>query len=148
MLKWLGIAVVVLASFLIILLGLGYLLKENKAETTILKQKLDQQTYQKQVNQQQKIERQKIPSLQALTPIEQSLQQIISSNLSCKTNKQCILFDTGSQALGCTVAVNIKGAAILIKTTGDTVEGIPINSCHTNQTLISIRCIAQRCLIQ
>ena len=43
MLKWLTSVLVVLIGFAVILLALGYLLKENEAQTTALKQELDRE---------------------------------------------------------------------------------------------------------
>ena len=115
MIKWLGIALIVLISLALVLLGLGYVLKENKAEITTLKYKLDQQSHQRKIEQQKILNRKTRPLSQSLSSVEQSLQQVISANLICQTNKQCVVFETGSKALGCNVAVNTTGAIILIK---------------------------------
>jgi len=144
MFKWLGIAVIVLTCILSVLLGLGYLLKENKVNTTILKQQLEQQAYQQQVDHQKKLNRQRLPTNQVLTPIEQSLQKTISANLSCKSNQQCVLFDTGSKALGCTLAVNTKGAAILIKVLSN--AKLSSNTCPASELSLTTTCKDQLCL--
>tara|TARA_B110000090_G_C13235910_1_gene390526 strand:+ start:74 stop:337 length:264 start_codon:yes stop_codon:yes gene_type:complete len=87
MVKWLGIALIVLVSLALVLLGLGYLLKENKAEMTTLKYTLDQQAHQKKIEQQKLLNRKTPPLSQSLSSVEQSLQYVISANLSCQTNK-------------------------------------------------------------
>lgn len=112
--KWLTITIIALTGFLIVLLFLGYLLKENEAATTQLKAKLEQEAYQ----QQEKENRKSNPSFHfpiTLTPLEKSQQKIIANNRRCHTNKQCFLVHTHKQALGCIVAVNTAGAAILLR---------------------------------
>jgi short subunit fatty acids transporter len=112
--KWLSITVIVLVGFLMVLLFLGYLLKENAETTTKLKAKLEQDAYQQQV----KENRKRNPYSQlstSLNLLEKSQQKIIADNLSCQTDKQCFLIHTHSQALGCIVTLNTTGAAILLK---------------------------------
>jgi len=112
--KWLAIAVIVVFAFLVVLLFLGYLLKENAVKTTQLKAQLEQAA----VQQQEKSRRLNNSSanLQSqLTTIEKSQQEIITNNRSCNTSKQCFLVHTNSQVLGCIVSVNTTGAAILLK---------------------------------
>lgn len=147
MLKWLGVAVIVLVGLLITLLGLGYLLKENKAEVTVLKVKLDQQAYTQKLNQQKQRDKQKIPATNLLTPFEVSLQQIISSNLSCDTNKQCLLFETDNKVLGCTVAINTTGAAILIKVANGSESNIAVKECLNRELAMTTNCINQQCMV-
>ncbi len=129
-LKWLIISVIVLIGFVIILLFLGYLLKENEAKTTQLKAQLEQEAYQ----QQQKENRKNtlFPNLKiGLSPAEKSQQKIIANNLYCQSNKQCFLVHTNSQALGCIVAVNTTGAAILLKVAAEHDDGPSLsNSCQ------------------
>ena len=115
MIKWVGIAIIVLLVFLTTLLALGYLLKENKAYTTELKHSLEQEFYDQQLKQKQTNAAHQVTSNLPLTAVEQSIHQIIEANLSCQTNKECVLFDTQQKKLGCMVALNTKGAAILIK---------------------------------
>ncbi|MCW8863325.1 MAG: hypothetical protein OQK09_05455 [Colwellia sp.] len=112
--KWLFITVIVLVGFLVVLLFLGYLLKENEVITTKLKTKLDHEARQQQAKEARKSEpfyNIKVP----LTATEKSQQKIIADNQSCQMDNQCFLVHTDSQALGCIVSVNTKGAAILIR---------------------------------
>jgi hypothetical protein len=148
MVKWLGIAVLVLVSLALVLLGLGYLLTENKAEITRLKFKFDQQSHLREINQRKRLNRQTKPLNQSLSNVEQSLQQVISANLSCQTNKQCVVFETGSKALGCNVAVNVTGAIILIKVASSLENNLAIQGCATRDLSRSTACIQQNCLIE
>lgn len=112
--KWLTITVIALVVLLIVLLFLGYLLKENEVKTTQLKTQLEQERH----KQQAKEKRQNSPFSHLptkLTTLEKSQQQIIADNLSCQTDQQCFLVQTQSQTLGCFVVVNTTGAAILLK---------------------------------
>jgi len=127
--KWLTITFIALAAFLIVLLFLGYLLKENEITTTKLKVQLELEAYQKQ----EKENRRKnmfshMPT--SLSPLEKSQQETIANNLSCQTDKQCFLLHTHSKAIGCVVTVNTKGAAILLK----------VYSKNENQRLLSNDC--------
>ena len=110
--KWLTITVIVLTGFLAVLLFLGYLLKENEAVTTKLKAQLEQEAQQAS---DKKHRRAAIKKAEELTSSEKSQQKIIFDNQSCDTDKQCFLIQTDNQRLGCIVAVNTKGAAILLK---------------------------------
>lgn len=121
--KWLLITVVVLVFFLLVLLGLGYLLKENEVTTNQLKIKLNQE---QQLTQEKEARKQALfrvkpvnSATQKFTAFEQSQQKIIENNLSCKTEKDCLVLHTNSQALGCIVAVNATGIAILLKTANE-----------------------------
>jgi len=116
MFKWLTITIIVLTGFLVVLLSLGYLLKENEVAATALKNKLDSKALIKQQKQQQiKYQRQQQFLDKNLSAKQKSQQQIIASHLSCQTSKQCLVVDTQSKALGCSVAINTLGAAILLK---------------------------------
>jgi len=124
--KWLIITVITTILFLMILLFLGYLLKENEIATTKLKVKLEQEAY----LQHEKESRKNTPFsyLQtSLSALEKSQQKIIAENLNCQSDKQCFLVHTHSLALGCIVAVNANGAAILLK----------ISSMNENKPLAS-----------
>ena len=124
--KWLSITVIVLVGFLVVLLFLGYLLKENEIKTTKLKAQLDQEAYQRQAKENRK---NTLPSFSQITlsASEKSQQSIIANNLDCQSDKQCFLVHTHSLALGCIVAVNANGAAILLK----------ISSMNENKPLAS-----------
>lgn len=112
--KWLSITVIVLAGFLVVLLFLGYLLKENEITTTKLKIKLEQEAIQQQAKEARK--KQPFSHLtKPLTTAEKSQKKIIIDNQNCESDLQCFLVHTHNQAIGCIVSVNTQGAAILLK---------------------------------
>jgi len=124
--KWLIITLIVLAGLMSVLLGLGYLLKENEVATTQLKAELEQAAIQQQAKAARKAAIQKNPlafQKPSLSAAEISQQQIIQAHQYCETNKQCFLLQTHSPALGCFVAVNTTGAAILLKIAGQVSHG-------------------------
>jgi len=146
--KWLAITIIALAVFLLVLLFLGYLLKENEIKTTKLKVQLEQEAYQKQ----EKENRRKsmfshVPV--SLSPLEKSQQETITSNLSCQTDKQCFLLHTHSKAIGCVVAVNTTGAAILLKVFSENEnQRLSNNDCqqeYTKQRELFAQCINSQC---
>lgn len=130
--KWLIIVLVSLLVLMMILLGLGYLLKENERETRALKAQLDQERKAEQA-----MAKKPLPLVLEQTP-EQSLQaqykrqlekdlaeleyrqqdvtqikQIIIENLVCQEVSQCRLVDTASIDLGCVIATNTIGQSML-----------------------------------
>lgn len=106
-----------------VLLGLGYLLKENEETTNQLKVKLSQETLLAQEKEARKEALFRVKPVnsttQKLTVFEKSQENIIANNLSCKTEKDCLVLHTNSQALGCIVAINATGVAILLKTANE-----------------------------
>ncbi len=146
--KWLTITVIVLGAFLTVLLFLGYLLKENAAVTTKLKTQLEQETRQQQAKEADKnklFSHLKVP----LTVTEKSQQKIIAANQGCDTDKQCFLVHTHSQAVGCIVSVNTKGAAILLKIGGQhkkqQLANKPCQQVYAKQQALSAQCFQNRC---
>lgn len=151
--KWLLITVVVFMFFFMVLLGLGYLLKENEEATNQLKIKLNQEA---QLKQEKEIWKQALfrvkPSsylTEKLTVFEQSQQKIIANNASCQTPKDCLLVHTNSQALGCIVAVNSTGVAILLKTANEEKGSkVPTNDCqqaYSQETVLTLSCKNNTC---
>lgn len=148
--KWLVITLLVLVLFLIVLLALGYLLKENEETTNQLKVKLNQETKLKQ----EKAARRQALFLvkpnkgltQNLTPFEKSQQKIITDNLYCQTNKECFLVQTDSKALGCIVAVNSTGLAILLKTSNaQTPKASDCQREYLQETELTLSCQNNTC---
>ncbi len=146
--KWLTITIIVICGFLAILLFLGYLLKENEAVTTHLKAQLEQEARQQLA----KEERKNNPFSQLkkpLTPAEKSQQKVIAANQSCETDKQCFLVHTQSQAVGCIVSVNTKGAAILLKVAAQNKSSLPFSQyCqqeYAKQQSLSAQCLQKHC---
>jgi hypothetical protein len=149
--RWLIIAVIVLVLFLAVLLGLGYLLKENEDVThqLIIKSAQNAQLKQnKEARRQALFKIKPTPILtQKLTSFEQSQQKIITENISCESTKECFLVHTNSKTLGCIVAVNATGVVILLKTVSEEAfiktsandcqqdylqESVLISSCKNN----------------
>jgi hypothetical protein len=142
--KWLLITAIVITGFAIVLLGLGYLLKEHEIKTTLLKEKLDQERLSQQVkNQQTKkpLYSNHSEKFIELTPLEPNLaitkqravrisddlnepdvvarkdnkQQLLIDNLTCSSVQQCVLVDITFNDLTCHFAVNKIGASLLAK---------------------------------
>ena len=141
MYKWLTIMGIVCLGFIVVLLSLGYLLKENKVATTALKQKLDKQ---KQLNSSVKN-----PSKAVLMFIDSNkkkqsaeakainvekikhLTNVIVKNITCTASNQCVLFNTGLLELNCTIAVNTIGASLLGKKLGEKPDITSLNTSNT-----------------
>jgi hypothetical protein len=136
-----------------VLLGLGYLLKENEATTNQLKIKLNQETrlaQEKEARKQALFRVKPINSAtQKLTVFEKSQQNIIENNLSCKTEKDCLVLHTNSQALGCIVAVNATGVAILLKTANEQkISNEQTNGCqqaYSQESSLKLACQNNTC---
>ena len=127
--KWLIITAVALTGFLVVLLFLGYLLKENEVRTTKLKAKLEQEAYQRQVKANRKKNFYSFSQV-TLSASEKSQQKIIANNIDCQSDKQCFLVHTNSQSLGCIVAVNTNGAVILLKIASEIKNKPSSNNCQ------------------
>ena len=127
--KWFCITLVVLLIGAIVLLFLGYLLKENETTTTNLKERLEQEAYQQQEKANRQLA-QTVNKTSTLSAFEKSQQQIIFDHLDCQSDKQCFLVHTNSESIGCLAAVNTLGTTILLK----------IAPTNENKTLSSNRC--------
>lgn len=86
--KWLLIIFVVLTAFMVILLGLGYLLNENEKSTTLLKTQLEQEFHAEKLKQEK---REKQRAAQE-TPIEITTTDdiIITITPNAQSNTQVI----------------------------------------------------------
>ncbi len=152
--KWLIITVIVLVFFFMALLGLGYLLKENEEKTNQLKITLNQEALLKQEKEARKqalFRGKPRDSLKKkLTAFEQSQQKIITNNSSCQNQKECFLVHTDSQALGCIVAVNSTGVAILLKTASEQkASKLQTNDCqqvYSQETVFPLFCQNNTCM--
>ncbi len=141
MLKWLGIAVVASIAFISVLLIVGYLLKENKIKTTALKSQFAQE-------QAEKIKSQENKSDKALNPYQLSQQAVILENLSCTSNSQCMLIETGDERLGCLISLNKTGAAILLKISGLKKEQNSTAKCKIMNNSATAVCINYTCQLK
>ena len=125
MLKWLTIILIAVLVFLILLLGLGYLLKEHKVATTQLKYQLDRERAEQTVKEAKQplnsiIETSLVEVVEKTTKnskkISRSIKQnILIKNLTCASSKQCVLVEIEFKDLNCTFAINTIGASLLVK---------------------------------
>ncbi len=131
MLKWLAITVVVLAGFMAILLGLGYLLNENEKSTNVLKTQLEQASQAEQARQQRIRQRKTLNNYteqpasfakpestldiaENIKVIEQ-FEQTVVSNLTCISAQQCQIAKVSFNNTDCSIAINNIGASLLKK---------------------------------
>ncbi|MFT6249395.1 MAG: hypothetical protein ACJAZQ_002611 [Cognaticolwellia sp.] len=153
--KWLVITVIVVVVFLIALLALGYLLKENEKTTQQLKIKSTQDAQIQQVKEARRQSLFQVKPTHALTPkltlFEQSQQKIITDNSVCQSKKECFLVQTNNQALGCIVVVNATGVAILLKTVSElNLPQVITNDCqqtYSNEPILLAACQNYTCSI-
>ncbi|SEK99385.1 hypothetical protein SAMN05216262_104190 [Colwellia chukchiensis] len=129
MIKWLVITVVTLVGFMIILLSLGYLLKENEQATRLLQQQLMQQA-QPQQSKALKGQTQittdngkvSVVLAQSTDTLLQTFNETLVSNLTCVSVEQCQLLRVAFKNTTCQFASNSIGAAKLKKLATDTIE--------------------------
>lgn len=141
--KWLVITVIVLVLFLTVLLALGYLLKENEQVTSQLKIKSVQDAQRKQDKEARRKALFNVKPThlltKTLTSFELSQQKIITDNASCQSPKECFMVHTDSKALGCIVAVNATGVAILLKTASEAnLTDMSTNDCQQTYSQNSV----------
>lgn len=116
MYKWLTIIGIVCIGFIVVLLGLGYLLKENEVATTALKQKLEQENLLNNNNKNtSKAVLTFVDNKQAESNFLNKQKNIIVSNLTCTSSAQCVIVNTKQPEFGCLVAINVIGASMLDK---------------------------------
>lgn len=130
--KWLVIFIIVVTVFAVILLGLGYLLNENEKKVNAYKKHISQTKVQQKTRENVEDEREAsgnhIIDFQSendlLIAKKQSSinQQIISTNLTCVANEQCMVVSAMFTDFTCQVAVNTIGAAKLAKVNKDLSE--------------------------
>jgi len=169
MLKWLAISGVVFMGFMVILLGLGYLLQENEKSTTALKQQLDQQRYTEQQRQLKRIQAKLKTEPIEIEPLvldkkhkktallnssqlsignssqkKRTYQQIITENLTCVSSEQCLVITLDFANLSCQIATNSIGAAKLAKAG---VTNMHIDQCSHYLNDVMAQCITNLCTL-
>ncbi|WP_426358876.1 hypothetical protein ACPUVO_01105 [Pseudocolwellia sp. HL-MZ19] len=150
MYKWLTIMGIVCFGFVVVLLSLGYALKENEAATTVLKNKLDQQrinaTDQNSPTAKLTLVDKDQINLDKLTRYK----NIIVKNITCVNSKQCVLIDTKEVGLNCVVAVNTIGASLLMKELRKDFKGksIPQNKCDVQSKNLTQICAQNMCQVE
>ena len=122
MLKWLTIIAIVIAGFIVLLLCLGYMLKENKVTVTALKLKSEQEKLKNADTSLSKAVLIFVDNKKNKANIEidnqESLErykQIITQNLTCISSEQCTVINTKLKDLACVVPINKIGASLLEK---------------------------------
>jgi hypothetical protein len=135
MAKWLAITLFSMICFMVILLGLGYLLSENEKSTAVLKVQLAQQT---QLRQKKTHQRQNLNALskaetavdaapkQTNAEIMQTFETTLINNLTCVTLTQCLVVTVTFKNINCKLASNVIGASQLKKIATNT---ITMDSC-------------------
>jgi len=154
MLKWLAITLVVITAFMVILLGLGKLLHDNEQRVNAqLMQETKHETPQqavvpngpsssKLVDKSTPIEVELAPDIPTSISVNKT---IISSNLTCVTDHQCIVVEASFTDKSCKVAINTIGAAILAKAAADKTS---IGNClHLSENAVA-RCESNLCTIK
>ncbi len=147
MVKWLMISLLVLTSFTAILLGLGYLLNENEKRVTALKEELEQQVENTAPTEQADVtfvEREN--SASKLDIVNESInKRIITNNLTCVADEQCLVVEAQFSDMSCTVALNVIGAAKLAKAEKDLSE---VGQCLSYSTELSAVCENNLCTLK
>ena len=116
MFKWLTILIIVLSGFVVVLLSLGYLLKENEDVTRQLKQKLEQQNAANKTSEEAK----HVPTISTEVSLvddklANELAEILVANMTCQDNSQCKLVQLQQGDNVCFFATNTIGAALIKK---------------------------------
>lgn len=128
MVKWLVITLVVVASFFAILLGFGYLLKENEQQNLAYIKAQGQRASLSQLGKQQ-----------ANTYSENLA--VIAEHLTCVSTDQCVAADVKFANKSCIVAVNMIGAAKLAQVTDTTI----IDACPNGEDHSRLVCRNSLC---
>ena len=154
MLKWSIISLVVASAFMVVLLALGYLLKQNEIKTTALKLKLDkayqQQTQQQIQHQAQQPSKQQIatkslqPYLLTQSQILVEVNNLIQTHRNCTDNNQCLLVDIAFADRTCQLAINQFGAAKLSQLSS---TGLSIEACQQYPVTSSAQCKENVCQV-
>ncbi len=144
MLKWFVISLLVILVFISILLGLGKLLHDNEQRVTQVKaQRVTPQSVQ-QVTDALADESSSDDESTALDN-RQKIAEIITTNLTCVNDQQCVVVDAQFADVSCQLAINTIGAAILAKAS---LTETRMGSCPTKREHASAVCHANVCLLQ
>ena len=151
--KWLLIIFVVLTAFMVILLGLGYLLKENEKSTTALKAQLEQELHAENLKQERREQKALLQYTSVAKVSQQSashsssekanqqvikqFQQTVINNLTCVTTQQCQVVNVKFNNISCPVAINSIGASQLKKLPTATIDMPACSSVGEQQVNLS-----------
>jgi len=160
MLKWLVITIVVLAGFMAILLGLGYLLNENEKSTTALKAQLEQESLREKARQASREQRTSIAAYPSPAPktkmspqvfnvaenmrVIEQFEKIVVGNLTCVSTSQCQIVTVDFKNNQCRVAINNIGASLLRNLNS---KNSIISSCPDAAELSMLQCQQNLCTL-
>ena len=114
--KWLIITSVVVIVLSSVLLFLGYLLHDNEQRVS---------AYQQQINQHKESDKSQADKVKSLITLDDSAERkqqaefvkqvknIVEQHLTCHSDLQCRIFQSGQQILGCQIAINQIGHQML-----------------------------------
>ncbi len=151
--KWLIITLIVLSGFMVILLGLGYLLAENEKSSTLLKNQLALEAQLQQEKLQQKrnlseyskiitTDDSTVMSKQVDANIRQRFENTLINNLTCVTIAQCKLVTIKFKNIDCQLASNIIGVSQLKKIA---TEQVTLDSCPMANQQTELACQQNVC---
>ncbi len=154
MFKWLAITLIALLGFMVVLLGLGYLLSENEKSTTLLKNQLEQQAhFEKQRKEQSnaldnytKIIMTGADSETSTQNVDASsmktFEQTLLNNLTCITVAQCKVVTVKFKNSVCQLASNVIGVSQLKKIPTHT---LTMDTCPTIGSESQLSCQQNIC---
>lgn len=128
--KWLVITLIALTTFMVILLGLGYLLSENEKSTTLLKNQLAQEAQLAQEKTRQRNNLNDYPkavntdaAAQKLSDAEiiKTFENTLIKNLTCVTVAQCQVVTIKFKNIDCQLVSNVIGVSQLKKIATQTI---------------------------
>lgn len=154
MAKWLAITLIALLGFMVVLLGLGYLLSENEKSTTLLKNQLAQQAHLEKQRKEQsnaldnytKIittgANSETSSKNADATNMKTFEQALLNNLTCITVAQCKVVTVKFKNSVCQLASNVIGVSQLKKIPTHT---LTMDTCPTIGTESQLSCQQNIC---
>jgi hypothetical protein len=147
MVKWLYISLFVLSVFTLILLGFGLLLNDNEKKHINYNQQLEQnKNQQKTIPNTAIVETAALVKAKPLSTLKNSINlSIITNNLTCVSDEQCVVVKAKFVDFTCDVAVNIVGAAQLFKAKKDQTK---IGRCPEPFKMNNAICINNSCSLE
>ena len=147
MVKWLYISLFVLSVFTLILLGFGVLLNDNEKKHITYNQQLEQnENQQKNIPNTAIVATAPLVHAKSLSTIKHSINlSIITNNLTCVSDEQCVVVKAKFTDLTCDIAVNTIGAAQLLKAKKDQTK---IEKCPDFFQVNNAQCINNSCSLE
>lgn len=151
MYKWAIITLVAVGVFMVILLGLGYLLSENEKSTTLLKNQLAEaaQLSEEKTRQQRNLsDYPPAVNLDDLAKTDVNVMKIFEktliNNLTCVSLTQCKIVTIKFKNINCQLASNIIGASKLKKIA---TESINMTTCPIINAQSQLACEQNICTL-